>query len=214
MKNFLIIVLVAIWSISGFAQTSESYWGAKVGLNVSEIREADQKDFDTSTKSGLYLEAFRNFRINDVFAIQAGLNYSEKGGKDALESIATIDIEEKFTIANIYLGSPVVVQVRRGNFFSELGFEPSFRLNTRVSVKDSGTDPDALKDVWEGRDFDLSFIAGVGYHINNLEFSLRVVPGLTKLSEEIIFTDENGMPLSKERYGRNMVINISVGYRL
>ncbi|MEM6380114.1 MAG: porin family protein [Bacteroidota bacterium] len=213
MKQLLLLITLFCCVTFLQAQENQSYWGIKVGLNVSEIRSKDQPTIDLSTTTGLHAEVFRNFQINDLFALQAGIAYTERGGKDRIESISTIDFDEKFDINTTYVSLPIVFQTRRGNFLSELGVVPALQLGVNADVSDPTISKGGLESVWES-DFDFGLIAGVGYHIKDLEIGVRVIPGLARVSSEITFTDQDGNPTSTERYGRNLVVQMTAAYRI
>jgi hypothetical protein len=212
MKKIFLLTTLFFITLFVQAQENESYWGIKLGLNVSEIQSKNEANFDLGSTTGIHGEVYRNFRLNKAFAIQAGLAYTEKGGKDKPESW-TNNFDERFDINTTYLSLPVVFQTRSGNFFSELGFAPAIQLASKANVTDPSFNEAILASVWES-DYDLGFVVGVGYHINNLEINLRAIPGLVKVSSEIAQTDQNGALLSEKRYGRNMLIQMSAGYRI
>lgn len=75
-KTFLLITLFCS-TLFLRAQENKSYWGFKAGLNISEIDNKDQNEFNLATSTGLYAEVFRNFRLNDLFALQTGAIFSQ-----------------------------------------------------------------------------------------------------------------------------------------
>lgn len=211
MKGLFVGVFLCFF-ISLQAQ-DKGYWLVQTGLNVSEIQEQRELAFDLGSTTGWHLSLARNFQLNEFSSIQAGIGYSQKGGKDRIESLSTSDLEEKFDLRVDYLTLPLIFKTSRGNFFSELGFEPAINLGPQADVSDPSIDAKVLESTWDS-DFDLSFLAGVGYKINRLEVGLRALPGLVKVSDKIRFTDSNGETISEKRYGRNLVIQINLGYRL
>lgn len=213
MKKILLLGTLFCCTLIVEAQENKSYGGIKAGLNVSEILSRNQAEFDLSTTTGLYAEVFRNFHLSDLLALQTGIAYTERGGKDRIESVSTSNFEERFDINTAYLSLPIVLQTRRGNFFSELGIVPAFQLGVNAKVSDPAFNRNSLTSTWEST-FDFGLIAGIGYQINDLEFNLRAIPGLAKVSSEIILTDQNGNFLSEKRYGRNLVIQMAAGYRI
>lgn len=80
-------------------------------------------------------------------------------------------------------------------------------------MSDPSFSSEVLESIWES-DYDIGLIAGLGYHLEDWEISVRAIPGLARVSSEIILTDQNGGFLSEKRYGRNLVIQMAAGYRI
>jgi len=127
----------------------------------------------------------------DPFGIQAGvivpfLNFSETMSLRAEANISMqgakweeYDLEGKTNL--LYLNLPVVFRYQhRSNFYGEAGLQPGFLLSAKDKYE--GTTDDYLDHM---NRFDLSIPIGIGYEFkNNFGVGLRVIPGITDITQD------------------------------
>jgi len=179
MKKILVVVFVLIASY-GYAQDLK--FGAKAGLNLSNIVGDDVKDVDM--KTGLYFGGFLNVPLNTRQSIQVELLYSRQGWKVEEESA-----EETLKLS--YLNIPLLFRQSLGasnkiHFYS--GPQLGFLLDAEADYEDEfGSDTEDVDDYINNIDFSLN----LGFSIvvsDNMSLDLRYNKGLSKVLD---FDDED-----------------------
>lgn len=116
MNRILTLILLVALATPSFAQfnggkrsrfnhnNTEHYYGLRLGVN-SAVLNSDQVEFDMNARAGLAFGAVYGLQLanSTPLWIEAGLMYSEKGGKTNIQG-------EKVTCRLTYLELPVVVK--------------------------------------------------------------------------------------------------------
>lgn len=180
MKKIILIPLLLIMmaSTEAFAQI-----GVRAGANVANF---DGYDFDS--RIGLHLGAYYQWDFNDLFSVEPGLFFSQKGYKSSSDNI-----KENLN----YIDIPVLVRywaTRDLNIFA--GPQGSVLVNRKYD--NNGTVSQTTEII---RGYDVAAVFGVGYEIFedwNVQASYDL--GLTSLN----YFDVNV---------KNRVFKVSVGKR-
>ena len=122
MKTILAAILLSCLTLLANAQSSDTHFGLKAGLNISDLDVKDGRDFDS--KAGFHIGALAHVHMSPHFGIQPEIVYSEQGGKDG---------NEKWKIN--YLNVPVLFQYMTGTGFRlqtgpQLGFVVASKIKT------------------------------------------------------------------------------------
>lgn len=168
MKKIIFTVVLAF--VFGFVNAQERQdmaFGAKAGLNLANITNAD----GSSTLLGFHVGFFAEFMLGDNFAVQPEVLYSAQGAEfddgDLKLDYITIPVMLKY-----YVAAP---------FSLEIGPQVGFL----VSAEELGVD---IKDDVKSTDFGINF--GAGYDITpNLIIGARYNLGLTRW-QEVLFPGE------------------------
>ncbi len=191
-KQILVITLSLIVSMGAFAQ--KVHYGVKAGANFAVQSEIADYASNSNIRTGLSVGAFGNYSLNEKMALQAELNYDQKGGKSD-EATAKYD----------YLSVPVLFKYSLGKsdktalkFNVNLGPYAAFLLQSEVEIGDQTID---MKDQTEN--FELGGILGFGmkYPVGkqNIVLDLRMGLGFTQ------FDKVNSTP-------NNKYIGLTLGY--
>lgn len=188
-KLLLVIAMVA----AGFtANAQDVKFGAKAGLNISNVSGEDVENNDARTS--FHIGAVAEIEISDKFSIQPELVYSAQGAKS---SDGDIDV----TLSLDYLNIPVMAKFYVAEGFSlEAGPQVGFLMSAKAKAEFMGDSAENdIKDDFKSIDFGLNF--GAGYKLENgLNFSARYNIGLSNIAEESDNSVKNG------------VFQVSVGY--
>ena len=122
MKTILSVVLLLSLTILAKAQSADTHFGLKAGLNISSLDVKDGVDFDS--KAGFHIGGLAHVHLSPHFAMQPEIVYSEQGGQDG---------DEKWKIN--YLNFPLLFQYMTGGGFRlqtgpQLGFAVSSKIKT------------------------------------------------------------------------------------
>src|ERR1700750_1415745 len=122
MKTILSVILLLSVTVLVKAQSADTHFGLKAGVNVSSLDVKDGVDFDS--KSGLYIGGLAHVHLSPHFAVQPELMYSEQGGKDG---------NDKWKVN--YINIPVLFQYMTGGGLRlqtgpQLGFAVSSKIKT------------------------------------------------------------------------------------
>src|ERR1700750_1570268 len=119
MKTILSVILLLSVTVLVKAQSADTHFGLKAGVNVSSLDVKDGVDFDS--KAGLYLGGLAHVHLSPHFAVQPELLYSQQGGKDG---------EEKWKLN--YINIPVLLQYMAGNGFRlQTGPQVGFAVSSK-----------------------------------------------------------------------------------
>jgi hypothetical protein len=144
MKTILLIAFISIAVLSK-AQSIDTHFGIKAGLNVASLDVKDGVDFNS--KAGFNIGALAHVHLSPHFAVQPEVVYSEQGGKDG---------SDKWNIN--YVNVPVLLQYMAGNGFRvETG--PQLGIKTSAKIK-SG---DVEVENHDVNTLDLSWAIGASY---------------------------------------------------
>lgn len=177
MKKFLLIVCVCVFAGS-FSYAQDLKFGAKAGLNLSNVVGDDVEDVDM--KAGLYFGGFMNVSLSEKLSFQPELLYSAQGWKE--------DVEEGFgggdvKIKTSYLNIPMLLKMSLGSsdkVHVYAGPQLGFLLDAEAEYKDEDMD---MKDQFNSVDFSLNL--GLSFNVSdNMTLDVRYNRGLSKLADE------------------------------
>jgi len=194
MKKLIAIAVVAgflVPAIAG-AEISLTGKGVKLGLNLANISGSDASD-DAKMNLGVALGGYGTFTVNEAFAIQPEVLYSQKGSKEG---------DVYFNLS--YLDIPVLAKwtpAVQGEVKPFLFAGPSIGLLLSAEAEMDGDTMD-MKDNTSGLDLGLVIGAGADMVINGHKINgdIRYDMGLSTL-------DDAG---DAKIY--NSVISLMVGY--
>jgi len=188
----IILTAAAVFALS-FANAQDVKFGAKAGLNLSNIG-GDLEN--TSSKVGFQVGGFAEIKVSDKFAIQPELVFSTLGAK---VDEAHLGIPDKYTFTSAYLNIPLLAKYYITDEFSlEAGPQIGFLMSAKDKAEGASDD---VKDYYESIDFGLNF--GAGYDVSkNINLGVRYSLGLSNI--RIVSGDY------KEN---NSNIAIAVGYK-
>ncbi|MBR1546985.1 MAG: PorT family protein [Prevotella sp.] len=148
MKRIITCIMVIALAIPTFAQfesnksrsrynhnDTERYYGIRLGLNIASI-SSDASEFDTDSRTGLAIGGVYGIQLsrNTPLWLEAGLMYSEKGGKTHIAN-------DKVTYRLSYLQLPIVVKYSidvDDDFFVQPFFGGYLALGLGGKVKNYG----------------------------------------------------------------------------
>jgi OmpA-like transmembrane domain. len=194
MKRLFFMLSVLLISTGVFAQSFE--WGAKTGLNLSTLTNAN----NAKIRPGLYIGVYGEYGVNDFFGIQGELLYSMMGAKGTtiLGGIIPSGITPVYKTDYIVL--PILAKVYlMENFSVDFGPQFGYMVSAKLKLSD-GSNPGY--DLYEHIDnkFDLSVGMGVSYKLPyNIGISARYNLGLTEINEG--------------KDPKNSVIQLGISYR-
>lgn len=192
-KIILSAIALGAFSFAAQAQTPDLKLGAKAGVNLANITNAEA-DMKTGFHVGVLAEIF----INEKFSVQPELLYSSQGAKSKVEGIeykSSLDYINIPIMAKYYVMDGLSVQA---------GPQVGFLVKAEDEISGgiaSGTRD--IKDELQSVDFGINL--GAGYELPmGVFFDARYNLGLSKINKE----SESGMKDLK-----NGVFQISVGYK-
>lgn len=172
-------------------------YGAKAGVNISDITGDDVDSFDGRTS--FHVGAVAEIPVSSEFSVQPELMYSSQGSDysegDGYDGKVKVD----------YLNIPVIAKYYVAEGFSvEAGPQFGILLSAKDEYDWAGdTGENDWKDSLKGLDFGVNF--GLGYRLESgLNFGARYNLGLTDANDD----KEN---LGDSSY-KNSVIQFSIGY--
>ena len=201
----IILTAAAVFALS-FANAQDVKFGAKAGLNLSNIG-GDLEN--TSSKVGFQVGGFAEIKVSDKFAIQPELLYSAQGAKSEYSEVDSdlVTISSKLTQKLAYLNIPVMAKYFVTEGFSleagpQFGFLMSANAETEVSALGESASVSAdNKDYFESIDFGLNF--GAGYDVSeNINLGVRYSLGLSNIAKD-----------SGDSKVNNSNIAVAVGYK-
>lgn len=180
------------------SESKEVRFGAKAGLNIADLSNAENGKIRTNFHIGGVVE----FTINKKYAIQSELIYSRQGSKALIyENRSKIDVVVKQDYVNI----PIMFkQYHESGLSIQMGPQVGFLVRSEYEEKMAGlTVAQDLKSAMRSVDFGLNF--GVGYDLPvGLFFDARYNLGLTNIFKE---------SFGGELRSQNRVFQLSVGYK-
>ncbi|MDD6003730.1 MAG: porin family protein [Bacteroidales bacterium] len=192
----LIVLLTAtavIFSASAFAQ--DISFGVKAGVNFSKFSEkidgTKANDYAKS-KPGICLGAYADYNLTDMFALEAGLQFEQKGGKYEFseEDVKEIDKESisYFTIpvnfrANFAVNDNTAYLLAGPTF--GIGLSGKYKSECTEDGETTKNDGDLKFGDNEDSDFhrmNVGLLFGAGFEMsNNIGFRLSYEIGLSNL---------------------------------
>ena len=202
MKKFLMIVGLALTSISGFAQNEVGSLTVtpKIGLSAANMTTFEKSDYRVGFTAGAEL----GYQVIPDFTVSVAAMYSQQGTKAHTEwSDGTIKLD--------YLNLPIMA-----NYYWDygitlkVGLQPGINLNAKGTIngqkKECDLDGATIDENGNGillRPVMVSLPVGISYETkNNLVFDLRYNIGIT-----------DAMKFSNKR-ATNFVFQFTIGYKL
>jgi hypothetical protein len=182
---FLSLILVCAF----FSHPCYSQIDLVLGISKSSITGGDSWRDPWGIQAGAILPIL-NF--NQTLSLRVEGNFSMQGAK-----WEDYDTEGRLNL--LYLNAPLVIRYKgRGGFFGEAGIQVGLLLSAKDKWEDISEN---IKDYMNI--FDFSIPLGVGYEFrNNLGLGLRVIPGISDITED------------EDEVDRNFVIALRGTYKL
>lgn len=190
-------------------------YGLKLGLNISKLTDFDSGNSDISSRNGLNIGAYLNYKFSDKFAFQPELIYTAQG---VIEEGISQGINIKLTYRLDYIAIPLMIKYYPTKSFNiEFGPQIAFNVKKQLEAKGNGQtldfniddffDENGIDAKTNTLDFALNF--GVGYEFDNgLNLGGRYSFGLIKVFEGSDVVDDNGNPQNI----KNSVFTFGLGY--
>jgi hypothetical protein len=146
MKTILSVLFLLCLSVCVKAQSADTHFGLKAGLNISTLDVKNGIDFDS--KAGFYFGGLAHVHLSPHFAVQPEIVYSAQGGKDG---------EDKWKVN--YLNVPVLFQYMTGEGLRlQTGPQIGFAVSSKIKTGDIEQD---IKD--DVNTVDVSWTLGASY---------------------------------------------------
>ena len=193
MKRVVLIAVALLTVCVAKAQFSagDFTWGAKVGLNATNISNLDLKN-----KASIHVGAFMEWNLSDFIGLSPEVVYSRQGAADK-----DGDVKKKLRVN--YLNIPVLLK-----FYVLEGLSvdagPQFGIALNSNLKQKVGDSSTKTKVKDVNTFDMSFPIGLSYTYEGLILSARYNIGLTNMWDK----GSSGVNT------KNHVFQFSLGYRL
>ena len=189
---------IALLAFSAFtisaAQAQEFGYGVKAGANYTTV---EGKDVPSSYgyKLGMHAGLIGSIGISDMVSVNPEIMYSgkgyDRGGADI--DLGNGQYQSDYKQILNYIDVPVLVNVKAGNLFFEVGPSVHFLLNAKETFEEKSKDASGNvtsersserknKDAFTETDF--GYAAGLGYRADNgLGIGLRFNGGLKSILE-------------------------------
>ncbi|MFK7746865.1 MAG: porin family protein [Kordia sp.] len=147
MKKILLTTIVLI-SYTFTANAQDIKYGAKAGLNFSNLEFDISSDFeeddaeDVNGKTGFYIGGFVDISVSEKFSIQPELLYSIEGAEDAGISFINIPVMAKYYVASglsLQVGPQIGFLVDAEDDADEFLKSTNFGLNAGIGYDLIGT---------------------------------------------------------------------------
>jgi len=204
MKRVLLIAVIVILEL-GNVYAQDVKFGAKAGLNLSNVSIEIEDGVETDGKIGYNFGAFAEISLSEKLIFQPELLFSTQGFK-VKQSIDEFSFEQ--TNKMNYLNVPIMFRYAVFNKFGlEVGPQVGFLLSANSEIKEtfngeSETFDQDFKDSVKSIDFGLNF--GASYDVSeNIIIGARYNLGLSNINNE----DGDANKIN------NTVFSFSLGYR-
>ena len=188
-----LFVLTALVGVLGAATAqAQDRGGVRFGVNFATL-STDDDGFDAKTRTGLVVGLYGVVPVNDVFAFQPEVLFSQQGAKAE-------DGGEEATLKLDYVQIPALARIRLGRTspaFLLVG--PTFGFNTKAESEFNGETQD-FKDEVKGNDVGL--VTGVAINAGPAVVDARYTWGLMNIDDS---TDPGKV--------KNRFFSVSVGLR-
>lgn len=178
MKKLVLIVLVTLSSLSGYAQKNGV--GIKAGLSSTQVDFKSEQFVPSDAQMGYHLGVFARFGGVGFF-VQPEVLFTQTSGKFKLElppvsSISSTQYEAKFNRLDVPLMAGFrmlkVIRIMAG---------PIASFNIDSSLKDAGT---TVQNI-DFKKATLGYQTGVGVDLGNLTFEGKYEGGLSRFTENV-----------------------------
>jgi hypothetical protein len=178
MNKTLIVALACAGAYLASPASAQSVSGGiKVGSNVATIAESGDGGDELGPKGGFIVGGYLTAAVNDRFAFQPELLYSQKGGGGS-------DGGDDFSVNVNFLQVPALLRVdfpADGRVRPFLLAGPAFGFRTGASIEFAGDEEDIADDVAR---MDVSGIVGVGVQLSRAVVEARYDHGFRDLDRE------------------------------
>ncbi|PKP01923.1 MAG: PorT family protein [Bacteroidetes bacterium HGW-Bacteroidetes-6] len=179
-------------------------FGAKGGVNLSNVYDSKGEEFDADAKLGLAVGAFVSIPIGTYLGIQPEILYSQKGFK---ASGSILGSDYSFTRTTNYLDIPILVTLKPSEFFSIVaGPQYSYLLSRKDVFTGGGITIDQEQEFENDniRKNTFCFTGGVDVNVSHVVVGARV--GWDLLTN-------NGDGTSTTPRYKNVWYQLTVGFR-
>lgn len=205
MKKIITLLMIAAMAMPTFAQFSglgrrdrfnhsnaEQYYGVRLGMNIATL-SSDQVNFDMNSRVGLAFGAVYGFQLANSMPLwlEAGLFYSEKGGKSHWEysddsNGTTRTYEQKVKTRLSYLQLPIVMKYNF-DIADDLYVQPFlggyFALGVGGKTKEYGT-RESYSSYEHVNRFDGGLRVGCGVEYSMAYLEMGFDFGITNISKD------------------------------
>ncbi len=219
MKKIFTFIILAFISVTGFSQVktgvsaglSNARWNGDAILNLNDLLQFTNGMVNTRSVSGLYAGGFVEVPLGDIFSVQPGIYYTQKGyqlrGELTGKNIDFLGAGARATVQSHYIDIPVVLKAEvvkglqlfagpqlsylvKNNLKLDAGLLGISLFKTNIDITD------------QFNKMDLGLTGGLAYNFDN-GFSINAAydHGLTPL-------DKNSMTKSFNR-----AFKVGIGFR-
>ena len=167
MKKLTIIFLLAVFALTGKAQSPVFELGLKAGVNTSKI-STNKSDFTPKSLNNYLFGAFARINLGPIY-LQPEAYYNSKGGQiNTTNSTSTVN---SFNLKTIDIPALVGVKIIDQNPFNlRIMAGPVFSFATSKSVKGNGV---FTKDKIENSFFGWQYGAGIDFLFLTLDLRME-----------------------------------------
>jgi hypothetical protein len=172
-----LFVWAAVIGVLGAGATkaqAQDRGGVRIGVNFATLSTDDDQDFNPKTRTGLVVGLYGVVPVNDIFAFQPEVLFSQQGAKAE-------DGGEEATLKLDYVQIPALARIRLGRTspaFLLVG--PTFGFNTRAESEFNGETED-FKDEVKGNDVGL--VTGIAINAGPAVVDARYTWGLMNIDD-------------------------------
>jgi len=176
MKKFFCVASFVCLVVS-VANSQNTHFGIKAGVNASSIKVSDGEDYDS--KTGFHIGGLAHIHIARHFAIQPELVFSTQGGQDD---------GEDFKLKLNYINVPILAQYMfEGGFRLQTG--PQFGFLTGAEIKEGDVEVDIDDQI---QSFDFAWTVGGSYlSPRGFGVDVRYNLGISNISDNDGFEAKN-----------------------
>ncbi|HNP33214.1 MAG TPA: porin family protein [Flavobacterium sp.] len=222
MKNLFLTATLLVFSLciaqQGSASKSASTsvkFGLKLGINFATLSNLDDPSTSVSSRTGINIGGYLNYKFAKKFAFQQELLYTSQGAIANQDSNGT---PVKLTFMFDYFAVPLMLKYYPTKAFNvefgpQLGFIVSKKLKGEANGQSFTYDIDdffAENNIdAKASKFDLGLNFGLGYEFENgINFSGRYTAGMIKVLKGPAMVYSNG----SEQIIKNSVFSFGMGY--
>ena len=206
MKNKIVIIFISVLFFSTGAYAQFTQFGAKAGVNFSNMTIDDSSD--KTLKTGFHAGVFGRMGLTESFSLQPELLYTTKGLTNTYDN-ALAEGEAKFNLNYIEIPINFVYHLAE-DFSFQLGPYVGYLLNANVSTSNSlldffDIDTNDNIDRDNFKSFDLGLTAGLDFTLDPVILGFKYNLGLVNVGKDNV--------VSEQLLGdaRNTVIQIYAG---
>ena len=185
MKKNILLITAVVLSTAVSAQ-SNLYYGIHAGVSSADMRGDAVSSLDevidvagdyvsTGSRTGFFTGAYIGIPLAKGFAIEPGLNYSQKGyqlkGALNVKGIDVLGINAKAQLQLNYLDLPVLLKAHIGGLQLYAGPQISYLVNSNLKVSAGALGVNFLSYkipvTSQFNHWDAGVTGGIGYQFNN-----------------------------------------------